>query len=141
MNEKHSANVSIKINAPVSKVWKALTTPEIVKQWMFGTTVTTDWKKGSSINYTGEWEGKKYEDKGEILEIEENKIIKTTYWSGMSGTEDIPENYQIVTYILEEQNSKTKLTITQENCKTEEQKTHSEENWKMVLGKIKEILE
>lgn len=45
------------INAPLEKVWKALTEPEIVKQYFFGTDLVTDWKVGSPIIFQGEWEG------------------------------------------------------------------------------------
>lgn len=31
------AKASITINAPITKVWEALTKPEIIKQYMFGT--------------------------------------------------------------------------------------------------------
>ena len=54
---------SIIINAPAAQVWKALTDPAIIKQYFFGTNVETDWKKGSPITWTGEWEGKTYQDK------------------------------------------------------------------------------
>lgn len=44
-----------------------------------GTTVTTDWKVGSPIQYEGEFNGKKYKDKGEIKEIFPNHLFLSTY--------------------------------------------------------------
>ena len=61
MANKLSVKVSRDINAPVSKVWQALTDPALIKQYLFGTETKSDWKKGSSITYTGVWEGKSYE--------------------------------------------------------------------------------
>ena len=58
MNETFIAKTSITINAPKSKVWDALTKPELIKQYLFGTEVTTDWQVGSPIIYKGIWEGK-----------------------------------------------------------------------------------
>src|SRR5258708_7550018 len=115
MQNTFTTEASIVINAPASKVWEALTNPDMVKQYLFGTNVKSDWKKGSTITYSGEWEGKAYEDKGIILEIEPEKYLLSTYWSSMSGTTDSPENYQKVGYRLTPEGEGTKLTITQEN--------------------------
>ena len=132
---------SISINATPGKVWKALITPELIKQYLFGTNVTSDWKEGSAITYQGEFNGVKYHDKGIIIKFEPEKIFQSTYWSSMSGKEDRPENYNLVTYTLEERGGQTVLTITQDNIATEEAMNHSTENWKMVLGKLKEVVE
>ena len=132
---------SITIKAPAAKVWKALTDASIVKQYFFGTNVKSDWKKGSPIIWEGEWEGKSYRDKGEILDIDPGKSVKYNYWSTMSGTEDKPENYQDIAYNLEERDGKTTLNITQGNIKNEEAKSHSEQNWQWVFGKMKEMVE
>ena len=93
---------SVSIQAPLAKVWHALTDPEQIKKYLFGTETVTDWKAGSPITFSGEWEGKAYQDKGTILEIEKEKILKYSYWSSFSGTEDKPENYANVTYRVEE---------------------------------------
>ena len=58
MSNTPIATATTTINAPASKVWDALTKPEQIKQYMFGTEVTTDWKVGSPITYKGEWKGK-----------------------------------------------------------------------------------
>jgi uncharacterized protein YndB with AHSA1/START domain len=141
MENNFIAEASIVVNAPASKVWEALTNPAMVKQYLFGTDVQSDWKKGSSITYTGEWDGKKYKDKGVILEIEPEKYLLSTYWSSMSGTEDKPENYQKVGYRLTPEGERTKLIITQENAKTQEAADHSKKNWEMVLGGLKKLVQ
>jgi len=141
MAKEFIAKAEIVIDRPASVVWAALTTPEIVKQWLFGTTVISDWKVGSPLIYKGEWEGKTYEDKGVILEINPEKILSSTYWSGMSGLPDAPENYQKVTYELSPVPDGTRLAITQENVKSEESRDHSGENWGKVLTGLKTLLE
>src|SRR5258708_8627174 len=100
MNKGFSAKVTITINVPASKVWEALTKPELIKQYLFGTDVISDWKIGSSITYKGVWQGKSYKDKGKILQVIPGQLLQSTYWSSMSGTEDKPENYATVTYKL-----------------------------------------
>lgn len=136
-----TATVSKEFNAPKSTVWDALIDPEKVKQYLFGTNLICDWKVGSPILFKGEWEGKPYEDKGIILRFEHAQIIQYSYWSGFSGLVDSPENYQVITYSLLEREGKTKLSLTQENCATEETKAHSEKNWEMVFGLMKQMVE
>jgi uncharacterized protein YndB with AHSA1/START domain len=138
---KPLAQATVTINAPPSKVWQALTEPALIKQYLFGTEVTTDWRVGSPITYTGEWQGKAYEDKGKILQVEPGKLLVSTFWSSLSGLPDVPENYKTVRYELSPAGEGTRLTITQDNNTTQEEATHSEQNWKMVLDGLKKLVE
>ena len=135
------ARATTTINAPASKVWDALTKPELIKQYLFGTEVTTDWQVGSPIRYKGEWQGKPYEDKGEIVQIEPRKLLVSTFWSSLGGLPDTPENYNTVRYELSPAGDATRLTVTQDNNPTEEAASHSEQNWQKVLDGIKKLLE
>src|SRR6187402_963010 len=141
MKNNLTGKASITIQAPVEKVWEALITPSIIKKYFFNTNAVSDWKEGSPLIFKGEWEGLYYEDKGTILEIVPNKIFRYTYWSSMSGIEDMPENYVTITYKLSEENNRTKLTITQENIRDENMKEHSEQNWRKVLAGLRTLLE
>jgi uncharacterized protein YndB with AHSA1/START domain len=141
MNNKFTAQATTLVNAPASKVWDALTNPSLIKQYLYGTEVTSDWKVGSPITYRGEWEGKSYEDKGEILQIEPDKLLVSTFWSSLAGLPDLPENYKTVRYELFPEADGTKLTITQDNNATQEEADHSTQNWTTVLDKLKELLE
>ena len=141
MNKTYIARTSITINAPASKVWEALTQPDLIKQYLFGTEVTTDWQVGSPITYKGIWEGKPYEDKGKILQIEEGKLLVSTFWSALSGKPDVPENYQTIRYELSTDGDGTTLTLTQDNNASQEEANHSGENWKMVLDGMKKLVE
>lgn len=139
--ENLSLKTALTINAPASAVWRALTNPEIVKKYFFGTNVESAWKKGSPIIWSGEWEGKSYQDKGTILDITPGKYVKYSYWSSMGGTEDKPENYQNVSYMLDEKDGVTTLTIGQDNIKDEAAKQHSEQNWQHIFGEMKKLVE
>lgn len=141
MDKNLIAKVEVTVNAPINKVWKALIDPKLIKQYLFGTEVATDWKVGSPILWKGVWQGKIYEDKGKILKIVPEKLLETTYWSSMSGLPDTPANYKKVTYELKEDKSITTLTLTQDNNSTEEDKNHSEQNWTMALEGMKKLLE
>src|SRR5689334_15968230 len=115
MENNFLAKASATINAPMDKVWQALTDPKMVKEWLFGTDMHVDnWEVGGEITYTGQWEGKQYQDKGKIVEIMPGQKLVSTYWSSFSGLPDAPENYQKVTYELNQDGEGTKVEITQE---------------------------
>ena len=141
MNKTFISQSTIAINAPASKVWDALIKPELIKQYLFGTEVTTDWQVGSPITYKGEWEGKTYEDKGKVLQVEKEKLLVSTFWSSLSALADIPENYKTVRYELSADDIGIRLTITQDNNNSQEEADHSGQNWKMVLEGIKKLVE
>jgi len=141
MSTPLSMQASITINASIEKVWDALINPEVIREYFFGTETESDWKVGSSISFKGVWEGESYEDKGIVLKHDAKKELEYSYWSSLSGTEDKAENYANIIYKVKSNGNGTELTIIQSGFKTEEQKQHSEQNWKMVLENIKSILE
>jgi uncharacterized protein YndB with AHSA1/START domain len=129
---------SITIAAPVEKVWDALTCPELIKKYLFGTHTETDWKPGNPIYFRGTWEGKSYEDKGKVLEFQKPHRISYTHWSSFSGKPDLPENYVTVTYDLLADSGQTVVTVSQ-NCLEHEQE-HCEANWKFALNGLRETV-
>lgn len=135
------ATKSITIKATKAQVWDAITNPEMIKQYFFGTETESDFKKGSPIYYRGVWEGKPYEDKGTILEIEKEKVFKHDYWSSFTGTEDKPENYATIFYTLSGNDGNITLSVTQTNVPSQEMKERSEGNWGMVFEGMKDLLE
>ncbi len=142
MKESFVAERRITIDAPVDAVWLALTDPELVKQYMHGTNMQTDWKVGGPITWKGEWKDKPYEDKGKVLEVEPDKRLRYTHWSPMGGSEDAPENYHTVTYELAEQDGKTILTLKQDNNASQDEADNmAENNWGPVLEGLKAVLE
>ena len=141
MDMQLTARSTATIHAPVSKVWQALTDSALIKQYLFGVEAISDWKEGSPIVYRGMWEGKPFEDKGNILKMEPQKRLLCNYWSSFSGLPDRPENYQNVSYELTPENDHTRVTITQDKIATPESKQHTEQNWNLVLANLKKLLE
>jgi uncharacterized protein YndB with AHSA1/START domain len=135
------ATREIVIEASPGKVWRALTEPELAKKVMFGADVVTDWQVGSPITYRGEWQGKPFEDKGEVLEIKPERRLKTTHFSPLTGKPDKPENYHIVDYELRPEGDKTRVVVTQSNNPSEDAAKHSAENWATMLKNLKDVAE
>ena len=140
MHKEHLATYRTTVEAPVEKVWEALTDPALVKQYFFGSDLKTDWKVNSPIQWTGEFEGTTYLDKGVVLEFVPNEKLSFSYLSSWSGMEDKPENYLWVSYAVKPSGSGTELTITQSNYDAERAK-HSADNWAMVMEGMKKIVE
>ncbi len=141
MDRKLIARASITIDASAAEVWKALTTPAIIKKYFFGSEIVTDWKVGSPILYRGEWQGRAYEDKGTILKFEPEKLLVSTHWSPLAGVPDLPENYHTVAYELTPHGSSTTVVLTQDNNASEEERSHSEQNWRAMLEGLKKVVE
>jgi uncharacterized protein YndB with AHSA1/START domain len=131
------------INAPKSKVWEALVTPSLIKQYFFGTEASSEWKEGSTITYKGSWNGVEYEDKGNILKMIPGELLTCNHWSGMTGKPDLPENYNIHSYELSSiDDNNTKLTLSQENkFANEEALSKAWNHWDIVIAGWKKILE
>lgn len=52
-----ASNVSkLSIKATPQKVWEALTKPELVKLWQYGSDLQTTWELGTSIRFVTKWE-------------------------------------------------------------------------------------
>jgi len=141
MRNDLSVSESIYVSATTEQVWEALTNPEIIKEYLFGTETITDWKVGSEIIFQGEYEGHKYCDKGIVRENIPNQLLSYNYWSGFSGLEDKVENYSLVTYTVEKDTNSTKFTWTQKGFATEQGYEHSKSGMEAFLRQIKGIIE
>jgi len=139
MQTQHKITYKTTIHAPKEKVWDALTNPDIIKQYFFGTELITSWEIGSEIIFQGAWEGQSYRDKGTILEYIKDEKLAYSYLSNWSGKEDLPENYLWVSYEVKEINGDTELTIYQTNY-DEEKAQHSEASWASIIDGMKSVL-
>ncbi|MDR9854964.1 SRPBCC family protein [Paenibacillus sp. VCA1] len=137
-------NISrIRINASTEKVWEALTDPEQVKQWQYGSILLTDWQEGGEIRFRNEWEGQVFEQWGKVLEIIPHELIRYSLFAPRPGLEDKPENYFIMSYILSEEGGSTLLRIEQEDNRpgATQEVRESEEDEQSVLGMLKKLVE
>ena len=137
----HVATAEIEIKAPAARVWTALTDPELVAKYMFGSRVETDWREGSPIMWKGEYEGRAYVDKGEIIEVQPQRRLKMTHFSPLSGQQDEPGNYHTLLYELEETHGTTHVSLSQDNNASEQEAEHSRGNWETMLAGLKDVVE
>ena len=131
------ATAEIDIEASADRVWKALTDPDAIKEYMFGSRVETDWTVGSPITWDGEYEGRPYQDKGEVLTYDEPRELSVTHYSPMMGEPDEPENYHTLVYTLTENDGSTHVELTQDGCDSKEQAAQFSQNWQQMLDGLK----
>ena len=131
----------IEVKASVAKVWEALTDPEIIAKYFFGSRVETDWQPGSRITWKGEWEGNAYEDKGRVVEVVPERLLKVTHFSPLTGLPDRPENYHVLTFELEQHGAATQVRLVQDNNKDEAEAERSTQNWRTMLEGLKKTVE
>jgi len=105
----------VRILAPAGKVWRALTVPELVKQWQYGSDLQTTWEPGTSIVFRNEWNGQVFEQKGTVIEFMPPSRLKYSLFFPRPGVQDIPENYFFMTYELTESGGLTSLLFRQED--------------------------
>ncbi len=132
---------TIIIKAPAQKIWDALTKPELVKQWQYGSKLMTNWNVGSDIKYETEWEGKILEQWGKILELIPLQIIKYSLFAPHPNLEDKPENYFVMTYTLQENEGNTLLKIIQEDNRPGAKQEEASEEENPVLSSLKTLCE
>jgi uncharacterized protein YndB with AHSA1/START domain len=131
--------VSKTVDATPSEVWTALTTPRRLKRFFFGSDVETNWKVGAPIRFRGEFDGKPYEDHGEIRSFSPERRLEFSHFSPRAGRPDTPDNYNVVAFELKPHGDKTEVTLSQDKLKGEpteaevKQKDQFEKNWREVL--------
>lgn len=140
---------TIIIDAPADKVWDALVNPAKTKQYMFGCETVSDWKKGSTLQWIGTFDGVELVAvKGEIVDIQPGKYLAYTAIDPNSGIDDHSENYLTVTYTLTEAGGQTTFTVTQGDYSkvTEGERRYKEAyndgvGWDPILVEIKKLVE
>jgi len=137
----HVAHAETEISASPQQVWDAMTDPEAISTFMFGSKVETDWEEGSPITWSGEYDGRPFQDKGEILEVVENQRLRMTHFSPLSGEDDVPENHHTLDYRLEDRGASTRLTLDQDGNDSAAQAEQFAGNWQMMLDQLKKYVE
>ncbi len=128
------------LNAPVNKVWEALTNPNKLQKWMMMST-NFEPKNGKDFTFksdpTGEWDGI---FKCSVKEVVENKKLSYTWDTSFINAETLVE------FELTENGDKTEVSLVHSGWdkmtanQKETKKSHSE-GWDLRFGqKLKELV-
>ena len=126
------------IQAPVEKVWQAITDPKVTKQYFFSTEVVSEFVVDAAISYRSPDGNNAIE--GKILVIEAGKRLVHTFAKEWDDENSEPASR--VTYELEAMGSATKLTLIHDNFHAET-KTFNEvgSGWPIIFSGMKTLLE
>ncbi len=105
----------VHIRAPAKRVWSALTAPELVKQWQYGSDLLTTWEPGTPIIFRNEWNGQVFEQKGTVIEFTPQSRVKYSLFFPRPDLMDIPEHRFFMTYELTERGEVTSVLFRQED--------------------------
>jgi uncharacterized protein YndB with AHSA1/START domain len=132
----------IRIEASRETVWSIVTDPKYVRQWQYGSILSTDWSVGTPIRFISEWEGRTFEQWGTVLLCDVPARLKYSLFAPRPDLEDRPENYFTMTYTLEDDAGGTTLEVTQEDPRQsadEDEASGDDEN--PVLVALKNLAE
>ena len=137
-----TSDSTVKILAPAEKIWLALTSPGLVKQWQYGSDLLTTWEVGAPIVFRNEWNGQVFEQKGTVLEFSPESRLKYSLFFPRPGVQDIPENYFVMTYELAESDGTTFLLVRQEDPRpSPPYESSGGDDGPDVLSNLKELIE
>ena len=126
------------INATPERIWQALTDGTMTQQYYFGTSVTSDWKTGSSYQYLTP-DGNSMLD-GEVVEADPPKRLVTTFRAQWEG--GINEPASTVTFEIEPAGEVSKLRLIHEGLVAGSQLASGvRDGWSQILSSLKTLLE
>ena len=131
------------VNAPVSKVWKAITDQKEMKQWYFDIPGFKA-EVGFKFQFYGEGKtGEKFLHLCEITDVVKNKKLTHSWrYDGYEGN-------SFVTFELFDEGGKTRVKLTHEGLETFPRTAHDDfakenfaEGWTHIVGKaLKDFVE
>ena len=131
MAENLVARAVVEVRSSAEDVWSVMVDPEA--RWMVGSRVTSTYVVGDPITFDGEWEGKPFQDHGEIVEVDRPWLLRYTHYSPLSGQPDVPQNYHHLTFTLGESDGSTTVTLEQDGNGSTGEVEHAEALWRQVL--------
>lgn len=137
--EKPKHVYDVYIRATPERVWEAITSGELTKRWLHGTTLTGDLKPGAKIRYLTE-DGSSAVD-GEVIEfVPPSKFVHT--WSSNWGPDFENDKPSRVTWEITPMGPTTLLRLTHDGFEGETATYQSiSQGWAPILNSMKSLLE
>lgn len=136
--------IQLHIKTDPDTIWKMLTEPELMKQWMgepeMKLEINTTWKINSPISIKG-FHHINFENMGIVLKYEENSFLSYSHLDSVSRLDNKPENYSIIEFNLIPDQTQTILKIKLDNFPTETIFKHLQFYWKNTIYLIKKMAE
>ncbi len=142
-NNDYKVSISKEFHAPVEKLYKAWTQPELLKQWWKPmnktlTEVTNDLQKDGDVRYV--FEDNSLVIEGKYMEVKENEKLLYS-WNWQLAKDDIKDSSYKLTIEFSGKDDTSNITVLQENFVNEEGALPHKEGWEKGLNDLKEFLE
>jgi uncharacterized protein YndB with AHSA1/START domain len=133
--ETRSVAVERDIPFPPEKIWRALTQPQLIEEWL----MKNDFRPevGHRFNLTGEWGGVL---DCEVLAVEPNRTL--TYKWDFSHEDAAYDLKSVVTFTLVPTESGTRLRVEQSGFRPNQKQAFggAKAGWREFLAKLEEVL-
>ena len=127
----------IYIEAPIEKVWSALTQGEHTRLY-WSRFVQSDWRPGSRVEFLRADKSRLSHD-GEVLEIDPPRRLVMTFDVSAEGMKEPPSR---VSYELAEEDGATRLQVTHESFPPNSEVLKGvRQGWPQILSSLKTYLE
>ena len=129
----------IYIAAPAKKVWGALTNGSATKQYFYGCSVQSTFKKGARVSYLGDGEFIMLD--GEVIEVKPEEHLITTFQAHWDEkvSQDKPSR---VSWQLKPMGNSSKVTLVHDRFDSETATyKQSTDGWNVILSSLKTFLE
>ena len=133
--ETRSVAVEREIPFPPEKIWRALTQPHLIEEWL----MKNDFKPevGHSFNLRGDWGGVL---DCEVLAVEPNRTL--TYTWNFSHDDPAYDLRSVVTFTLVPTDTGTRLRVEQSGFRPDQKQAFggARAGWQQFLAKLEEVL-
>ena len=133
--ETRTAVVEREIPYPAEKIWRALTQPQLIAEWL----MKNDFKPevGHSFNLRGEWGGVL---DCEVLAVEPHRTL--TYTWNFSHDDAAYDLRSVVTFTLVPTDTGTRLRVEQSGFRPDQKQAFggARAGWQQFLAKLEEVL-
>jgi uncharacterized protein YndB with AHSA1/START domain len=127
------------IRTTPEKLWTALTSPDLMKDYWFGMHCESDWTPGSPWRLV--FADGRVADAGEIVEADPNRRLAIK-WRNEFKPELKAEGYALCTFELEPADGAVKLTVIHEMDRAESKFIEAVSGgWPRILSNLKSLLE
>jgi uncharacterized protein YndB with AHSA1/START domain len=128
VNETRTVTVERDIPFPPEKIWRALTEPHLIQEWLMKNDFALD--VGRAFKLTGDWGSVDCE----VLEIEPNRLLSYS-WNAM-GLEST------VTFTLTKTGAGTRLRVDQVGFRADQEQAFrgAQYGWQKFFANLEELL-
>jgi len=130
------------INAPTDKVWNSFVSTNEFFMAFYGANIKSTFKKGDSIEYVGQYEGKEIVHiYGEILEYEQGKLLSYTDHPGPMYNEKHADLVSRIRITFDQIGQSTRLTLTNDQFSENNPMREKADQWYLILSNLKTYIE